>query len=354
MKKYNFSPGPTSLDRSILEIAEQNIIEYGNTGVSILEISHRSDNFQEILNQTKENLRKLLDIPSNYKILFLQGGATFHNTFIASNINKTKLTTNLITGTWGKKTYEDFLKIRNTNNISLKNEQIEEYLSNNLGENNEGVDYIHVTSNETIEGIQIREFNKIKNNLIIDSSSDIGSYEFEWNNVAYLYAGAQKNLGIPGVTISIVREDFIEENENPIYLNLTKLIAKDSLLNTPPTFAIYILKLVTEWMLNAGGVKFFEQQSIDHSSKVYSLLSKYTEYIDIPVENYTRSRMNIVFNFKDKTYEDLFIEESIKNNIIGIKGHRSVGGIRISLYNSVDKQSLKFLLEFMNSFFEKL
>ena len=182
----------------------------------------------------------------------------------------------------------------------------------------------------------------------------LGPINLIGNNVAYIYAGAQKNLGIPGVTISIIREDFIEQNENPTYLNLSKLIDKDSLLNTPPTFSIYVLKLVTDWMLNAGGVEYFEKQSQDHSTNVYSMLSKYSDHVSLPVEEYARSKMNVVFNFKNEQIEKLFLEESLENNIIGIKGHRSVGGIRISLYNSIDKPAVEYLLKFMSSFFEKL
>ena len=354
MKKYNFSPGPAKLNSSVIETIDQNILEYDNTGISILEISHRSDSFDEILTKTKENLSNLLTIPKNYKILFLQGGATFHNTFIANNINEKMQTTNLITGTWGEKTYEDFSKIRNTHKMKLKNSQIKEFLKDYPTEKIKNTDYVHITSNETIEGVQLREFHKIDNNLIIDSSSDIGSYKFDWQNVAYIYAGAQKNLGIPGVTISIIREDFIEQNENSTYLNLSKLIDKDSLLNTPPTFSIYVLKLVTDWMLNAGGIEYFEKQSKDHSAVVYSMLSKYSDHVSLPVDEYARSKMNVVFNFKNEKIEKLFLKESLENNIIGIKGHRSVGGIRISLYNSIDKSEVEYLLKFMSSFFEKL
>ena len=354
MNKYNFSPGPAKLNNSVLDIVRSNILEYETQGVSILEISHRSPSFQNILDETKSNLQNLLAIPKNYKILFLQGGATFQNTFVANNINNSKTTTNLVTGTWGAKTYEDFIKIRKTNKILLNSSQIKNYLEIGDSESNQSTDFMHITSNETIEGIQIRNFNQIKEDLIIDSSSDIGSYSFNWKNVAYLYAGAQKNLGIPGVSISIMREDFIEENQNPTYLNLKKLIDKDSLLNTPPTFPIYVLKLVTDWMLEMGGTDYFENQSIENSAAVYSLLSKYNEYVQIPIDEYSRSRMNIVFNFKNLNHEELFIKKSLENDIIGIKGHRSIGGIRISLYNSIDKPSVQYLLDFMNSFFKGL
>ena len=354
MKKYNFSPGPAKLNKSVLELVDNNILEYKNEGYSILEISHRSDAFQNILNKTKDNLQKLLKIPSNYQILFLQGGATFHNTFVASNINKNKSTTNLVTGTWGTKTFEDFIKIRNSKQLLINSSQLKDFLNIPNQKELQNVDYVHITSNETIEGIQMRDFNCLNNDLIIDSSSDLGSYQFDWDNIAYLYAGAQKNLGIPGVTISVIRDDFIEKNENPTYLNIKKLTDKDSLLNTPPTFSIYVLKLMSDWMLNLGGVEFFEKQSIENSSNLYSLLSKYNDHVSIPVDEYSRSRMNVVFNFNNSDHEAMFFEESLKNNIIGIKGHRSVGGVRISLYNSVDKTEVQYLLEFMKSFFDKL
>ena len=354
MKKYNFSPGPAKLNKSVLELVDNNILEFKNEGYSILEISHRSDAFQNILNKTKDNLQKLLEIPSNYQILFLQGGATFHNTFVASNINKNKSTTNLVTGTWGTKTFEDFIKIRNSKQLLINSSQLKDFLNIPNQKELQNVDYVHITSNETIEGIQMRDFNCLNNDLIIDSSSDLGSYQFDWDNIAYLYAGAQKNLGIPGVTISVIRDDFIEKNENPTYLNLKKLTDKDSLLNTPPTFSIYVLKLMSDWMLNLGGVEFFEKQSIENSSNLYSLLSKYNDHVSIPVDEYSRSRMNVVFNFNNSDHEEMFFEESLKNNIIGIKGHRSVGGVRISLYNSVDKTEVQYLLEFMKSFFDKL
>ena len=354
MKKYNFSPGPAKLNKSVLELVNNNILEYKNEGYSILEISHRSDAFQNILNKTKDNLQKLLKIPSNYQILFLQGGATFHNTFVASNINKNKSTTNLVTGTWGTKTFEDFIKIRNSKQLLINSSQLKDFLNIPNQKELQNVDYVHITSNETIEGIQMRDFNCLNNDLIIDSSSDLGSYQFDWDNIAYLYAGAQKNLGIPGVTISVIRDDFIEKNENPTYLNLKKLTDKDSLLNTPPTFSIYVLKLMSDWMLNLGGVEFFEKQSIENSSNLYSLLSEYSDHVSIPVDEYSRSRMNVVFNFNNSDHEEMFFEESLKNNIIGIKGHRSVGGVRISLYNSVDKTEVQYLLEFMKSFFDKL
>lgn len=354
MYKYNFSPGPAKITESVLKIAKDNILEYNSEGISILELSHRSSSFQDIIDTTNDNLRKLLKIPSNFKILLLQGGATFQNTFIGHNVDKNKQLSNLVTGTWGNKSYEDIIKIRNTKKINLESAEVQAFLKQSNKKEFSPSEYLHVTSNETIEGVQIRNFDQINQNLIVDSSSDIGSYKFDWSNIVYLYAGAQKNLGIPGVTVCVIRDDFIIKNENPAYLNLKKLVDSDSLLNTPPTFSIYILKLLTDWMMQQGGLEYFEKQSIENSKAVYSLLEKYKEIVTIPVDEHSRSRMNIVFNFRNSDHEDIFINKSLESNIIGIKGHRSVGGIRISLYNSIDQKSLKYLLDFMNSFFKGL
>ena len=192
----------------------------------------------------------------------MQGGATYQNTFIANNFDKeNKLLGCLVTGTWGRYSVEDFSKIRDTKIIEVSDNEIENYIQTPW--DLEGVDYLHLTSNETINGVQLREFNKIEHDsLLVDMSSDIGSYSFEWDNLAYVYAGAQKNMGIPGVSICIGDEKYLNSEDNSRYLNLGQLVEKNSLLNTPPTFSIYVLKLVTDWMIAMGGINHFEEKSI--------------------------------------------------------------------------------------------
>ena len=227
MKKYNFSAGPARLDISVIEKAKESIIEYKNTGISILEISHRSKEYKEIMEKLKINLTNLLNIPDNYFILLLQGGATYQNSFLPYNYGFENNIGCLVTGEWSKKTYEDFTLVKETEMINIEDSKIEEFLS---GENNryfKDLDYLHVTSNETINGIQIRDFKNIKHSsLIVDMSSDIGSYKFDWDNLKYIYAGAQKNMGIPGVTLCIGDETHLSNIENPSYLNLKKLSDK--------------------------------------------------------------------------------------------------------------------------------
>ncbi len=348
---YNFSPGPAKLDSSVISKSQDAVANYQNTGLSILEIGHRSKDFETLINALQENMENIFNIPSNYFTLLLQGGATYQNTFIANNFDKeNKLLGCLVTGTWGRYSVEDFSKIRDTKLIELSDNEIENYIQTPW--DLEGVDYLHLTSNETINGVQLREFNKIPHDsLLIDMSSDIGSYSFEWDNLAYVYAGAQKNMGIPGVSICIGNEKYLNSEDNSRYLNLGQLVEKNSLLNTPPTFSIYVLKLVTDWMIEMGGIKYFEEKSIRQSSRLYEQLQTYEEFLILPVNDYSKSRSNIIFKFLNEDLEKKFLIEAIEKGILGLNGHRSEGGIRISLYNSVTDEMVDYLSEFMDKFF---
>ena len=348
---YNFSPGPAKLDSSVISKSQDAVTNYQNTGLSILEIGHRSKDFETLINALQENMVNIFNIPSNYFTLLLQGGATYQNTFIANNFDKeNKLLGCLVTGTWGRYSVEDFSKIRDTKIIEVSDNEIENYIQTPW--DLEGVDYLHLTSNETINGVQLREFNKIEHDsLLIDMSSDIGSYSFEWDNIAYVYAGAQKNMGIPGVSICIGNEKYLNSEDNSRYLNLGQLVEKNSLLNTPPTFSIYVLKLVTDWMIEMGGIKYFEEKSIRQSSRLYEQLQTYEEFLILPVNDYSKSRSNIIFKFLNEDLEKKFLIEAIEKGILGLNGHRSEGGIRISLYNSVTDEMVDYLSEFMDKFF---
>ena len=348
---YNFSPGPAKLDSSVISKSQDAVTNYQNTGLSILEIGHRSKDFETLINALQENMVNIFNIPSNYFTLLLQGGATYQNTFIANNFDKeNKLLGCLVTGTWGRYSVEDFSKIRDTKIIELSDNEIENYVQTPW--DLEGVDYLHLTSNETINGVQLREFNKIEHDsLLIDMSSDIGSYSFEWDNIAYVYAGAQKNMGIPGVSICIGNEKYLNSDDNSRYLDLGQLVEKNSLLNTPPTFSIYVLKLVTDWMIEMGGIKYFEEKSIRQSSRLYEQLQTYEEFLILPVNDYSKSRSNIIFKFLNEDLEKKFLIEAIEKGILGLNGHRSEGGIRISLYNSVTDEMVDYLSEFMDKFF---
>ena len=346
MSVYNFSPGPSKLHQDVIDKVEASIQKYDNTGKSILEISHRSNEFDELLENIKLNLTTLFNLPKNFDVLLIQGGATFQNTLLPMNIDKNKKIGVLVNGTWGKKTYEDFKKLNpNTDLFEVSKNNLGEYLEKN---NFENLDYLHITSNETIEGIQIKDFNEVAHsNLLVDMSSDLGSYPFSFDKVSYIYAGAQKNMGIPGVTICLVNKDFLIDVDNSSYLNLKKLTTSNSVLNTPPTFSIFVLNLVTEWMIKSGGLDYFEKKSISQSNELYKFLDENSNLFDFSSELRFRSKSNVVFKFKEDKYNDTFIKQANDSGIIGINGHRSIGGIRVSLFNSVDQPMFNYFMDFL-------
>ena len=349
MSVYNFSPGPSKLHQDVIDKVEASIQKYNNTGKSILEISHRSNEFDELLENIKLNLTTLFNLPENFDVLLIQGGATFQNTLLPMNIDKNKKIGVLVNGTWGKKTYEDFKKLNpNTELFEVSKNNLGEYLEKN---NFENLDYLHITSNETIEGIQIKDFNEVEHsNLLVDMSSDLGSYPFSFDKVSYIYAGAQKNMGIPGVTICLINKDFLIDVDNSSYLNLKKLTTSNSVLNTPPTFSIFVLNLVTEWMIKSGGLDYFEKKSISQSNELYKFLDENSNLFDFSSEMRFRSKSNVVFKFKEDKYNDTFIKQANDSGIIGINGHRSIGGIRISLFNSVDQPMFNYFMDFLKKF----
>ena len=349
MSVYNFSPGPSKLHQDVIDKVEASIQKYDNTGKSILEISHRSNEFDKLLENIKLNLTTLFNLPENFDVLLIQGGATFQNTLLPMNIDKNKKIGVLVNGTWGKKTYEDFKKLNpNTDLFEVSKNNLEEYLDKN---NFENLDYLHITSNETIEGIQIKDFNEVAHsNLLVDMSSDLGSYPFSFDKVSYIYAGAQKNMGIPGVTICLVNKDFLIDVDNSSYLNLKKLTTSNSVLNTPPTFSIFVLNLVTEWMIKSGGLDYFEKKSISQSNELYKFLDENSNLFDFSSELRFRSKSNVVFKFKEDKYNDTFIKQANDSGIIGINGHRSIGGIRVSLFNSVDQPMFNYFMDFLKKF----
>ena len=356
MKKiYNFSPGPSKLPQSVINKVEKSINHYKDTGKSILEISHRSNEFDEILNEINSNFIDLFNFPNNVNTLLLQGGATFQNSLIPMNIDESCKLGCLVTGTWGKKTSEDFTKIfNNVEIIEVKNKVLEQYLKKEYT-GFQNIDYLHMTSNETIEGIQIQDFNSMNHeNLIIDMSSDLGSYNFNFDNLSYIYAGAQKNMGIPGVTICFAKDDFLIETDNPKYLNLNLLTKSNSILNTPPTFSIYVLYLVTNWMLKMGGIDYFQNKSIKQSKEIYDFIDENSNVLSCSVDKKYRSKSNIVFNFIKDEHNKEFVDVAKNLGIIGINGHRSVGGIRVSLFNSVDEDMFEIFMKFFKKYISEL
>ena len=211
-------------------------------------------------------------------------------------------------------------------------------------------EYLYLTSNETIEGIQLKNFNNFNKKLIIDMSSDICSYKFDWDNISFIYAGAQKNLGIPGVTICILENNFIEENNLTSYLNAKNHINKNSAFNTPPTFSIYVMLNILNWINVNGGIEQIEENNISKANKIYRLIDENLEKLIPLAPKDLRSTSNIVFDFKDKNKTEQFLKQSSENGFLGLNGHRSIGGVRISNYNSISQEMVSNLLEFIQKF----
>ena len=351
MKINNFSAGPSKIPDSVINKISQDILNYQDLNYSILEISHRSTVFKDLLNETKNHLTSLLQIPKNFEIVFLQGGATLQNTFIPAN--KPNLVDDinfLLTGTWGKKTHLDFEKYfqKKIMNTTFVGESFND-LKNKIVQTNKK--YLYITSNETIEGIQVRNFNEFDNKqLIIDMSSDICSYSFDWDNVSYVYAGAQKNLGIPGVTICIFKNDFIEENDLTSYMRAQNHLEKDSAYNTPPTFSIYVMLKVLEWITEFGGLEKIQSNNKLKADSLYKVLDENSENFAMNVPNEFRSLSNIVFDFRDQNKTLKFLESSTEQGYLGLNGHRSVGGIRVSNYNSVTTEMMNDLITHLKGF----
>ena len=351
MKVNNFSAGPSKIPNTVVNQVSRDILDYQNLGYSVLEISHRSKVFEEILDNVKAHLYELLKIPENFDIFFLQGGATFQNTFIPAN--KPSLIDNLlflISGTWGKKTYQDFERYHNQNfpSISLNDETYDE-LKTKIHKKDEK--YLYITSNETIEGLQIRNFNNFEDKeLIIDMSSDICSYVFDWKNISYIYAGAQKNLGIPGVTICISKKGFLEKNNLTSYIDAHNHIDKDSAFNTPPTFSIYVMLKVLEWITDSGGLEKIQSDNFIKAELLYKFLDDNSDKFNMSVPKEFRSYSNIVFDFKDSKITTNFLQSSIDKGFLGLNGHRSIGGVRVSNYNSISNDMMNDLITHLKGF----
>ena len=351
MKVNNFSAGPSKIPNTVVNQVSKDILDYQNLGYSVLEISHRSKVFEEILDNVKAHLYELLKIPDNFEIFFLQGGATFQNTFIPAN--KPSLIDNLlflISGTWGKKTFQDFERYHNQNFPSmLLNDKTYEELKTKIDNNDEK--YLYITSNETIEGLQIRNFNNFENKeLIIDMSSDICSYVFDWKNISYVYAGAQKNLGIPGVTICISKKGFLEKSNLTSYIDAHNHINKDSAFNTPPTFSIYVMLKVLEWITDSGGLEKIQLDNFIKAELLYKFLDDNSDKFNMSVPKEFRSYSNIVFDFKDSNITTNFLQSSIDKGFLGLNGHRSIGGVRVSNYNSISNDMMNDLITHLKGF----
>jgi len=356
-RKFNFYAGPATLPLPVLEQMRDELVDYSGMGLSLIETSHRSKEYDQVHNEAIGLVKELLDVPDNYKILFLAGGATLQFSMIPLNfLGEDKSCDFTLTGSWAKKAYADSQKCGKVNVIFDGAESNFTKIPDPSSlTTTAGAAYLHITTNETIDGIQWHSFPDTGDvPLIADMSSDIMSRPLPVEKFGLFYAGAQKNLGPAGMTLVIIREDLLERCPDTLtaYLNYKTHAKKNSLYNTPPVFAIYAVKLVLKRVKGLGGLNVMAELAEKKASLLYNTIEQSNEYYSCPVAKASRSKMNVVFRLPNEDLEKKFIEEAKNEGMIGLKGHRSVGGCRASIYNAMPFEGAEKLAAFMRNFAE--
>ena len=350
MKIHNFNAGPSVLPNDVYKYSSKSITELDETGLSILEISHRSEKFAEIISKAKELVFSISDLDSNdYEVLFLQGGASHQYLMVASNfLNNVAGYVN--TGTWSEKAIAEAKYYGNVIEVASSKDKNHSYIPNDI-ELLEDMDYLHITSNNTIFGTQFHKFPQAKYPLIADMSSDIFSRKINFSAFDLIYAGAQKNIGAAGVTMVILKKELLNKTRRkiPSILSYQNHVDKKSLYNTPPVFSIYTCMLNMEWILKSGGIEEIEKKNIEKAKLLYDEIDTNDAFYGF-VEKSDRSIMNVTFGINKNYNSERFNAICSNNSIHGIKGHRSVGGFRVSLYNAISIESVKVLIETMQEF----
>ncbi len=350
---YNFSAGPAVLPEEVLKQAQEELLVYPGAGMSVMEMSHRSKNFNDIFVEAQNNLRKLLDIGDNYTILFLQGGATLQFSMVPLNLMPTKNKADyIVTGAWSKKAVKEAKRVGEVNIAATSEESNFSYIPKefNLSED---ASYVHFTSNNTIFGTQFKTEPEVGNvPLVCDASSDILHKKIDVNKYGLIYAGAQKNMGPAGATLVIIRNDLLERSSDELhtYLNYKIHAGKNSLYNTPPSYTVYIIGLVYKWLLNMGGLDEMYKRNVEKADILYNYIDESDGYYRGTAAKEDRSLMNVTFRMPSEELEKKFIAEATEKGFVGLKGHRSVGGLRASIYNAFPKKGVEDLVQFMSDF----
>ncbi|MDO4551466.1 MAG: 3-phosphoserine/phosphohydroxythreonine transaminase [Planctomycetia bacterium] len=355
---YNFSAGPAVLPEEALKKAQENLLGLPGVGMSVLEISHRSKPFAEIIEAAEMNIRKLMNIPENYRVMFLQGGALLQFAMLPMNLLGGKSADYIITGTWSKKARSEAKLVGETRVIWDGGESNFNSLPTNeelRAAVNSDAAYVYYTSNETIQGVQFPTEPEVDVPLVCDASSEFFYKPINIQKYGCVYACAQKNCGPAGVTLVIMRDDFVARSpELPSLLNYKKLSAENSMLNTPPCFSIYMVKLVTDWLLNTvGGVEKMYEINKAKAALLYDVIDGSDGFYLGHAQKSCRSLMNVPFKMQTDALDKVFLEEAAKENLCSLAGHRSVGGFRASIYNAMPVQGVECLASFMKNFMQK-
>ncbi len=353
-KIYNFNAGPAILPKEVLVKAQKELLDYHSIGMSVMEISHRTKEYEEINDSAVMLFKELMGLGDNYKVLFLGGGASTQFAMLPMNLlSKDKTASYVETGAWAEKAIKEAKNFGNVHVAASSKDKNHSYIPK-LNESDVPADsvYLHITSNNTIFGTQWHEFPKATVPLVCDMSSDILSRQLNFKSFDLIYAGAQKNVGPAGVTIVIIKDDLLAKckDDNPVIFNYKTHAAENSLYNTPPVFPIYIVKLVLEWMKGKGGLAAIEEQNRAKQEIIYDAIGQNSDFYFGHARKDSRSWMNITFKLPTAELEEKFAKESKAAEFIGLKGHRSVGGIRVSLYNAMPLEGPEKLAEFMQKF----
>lgn len=351
---FVFNPGPAALPLPVLKQVQDEMLNFRGTGMSILEVSHRSREFEDVLNSAVERIKRLLGLDERFDVLFLQGGASLQFAMVPMNcVEAGKPVAYVDTGYWATKAIKEAQNIvDNVEVVASSKDKNYTYIPKKISLDKD-FSYLHFTANNTIKGTQWWEFPKTGNiPLIADMSSDIFSRVFDPNPFGVIYAGAQKNAGPAGVTIVIIRKDMVERvpHHLPTMLKYSTFTESSSLYNTPPCFAVYIVELVTKWLEETiGGIAKMEEINRQKAHLLYDYIDSQNFYKN-PVQPEDRSWMNVIFSLPSPELEDKFVKEATQEGLIGLKGHRSVGGCRASIYNAVSLEAVRILVDFMKEF----
>jgi phosphoserine aminotransferase len=351
---YNFSAGPAVLPLAVLEEAQRDLVALPGVGMSVLEISHRSKAFDEIIQGCESNIRKLAGISDNYHILFLQGGASLQFSMVPMNLMpEGGIADYVITGSWSKKAIKEAQKVGQVNvAASTESENFTRVPTQSELKLDPGASYVHITTNETIHGVEWKydpETGDVP--VVADASSDIFGRPTDVNKYGLIYAGAQKNLAPAGVALVFIRDDLLSRSPQSMHTMLNyNTHAKDkSLYNTPPVFTIYVMGLVMKWLLAQGGLEAAEKRNSEKAALIYNVIDASGFYRG-HAHSDCRSLMNVTFRLPGEDLEKQFVSEATKAGLDGLKGHRSVGGIRASIYNAFPREGVEALVAFMKEF----
>ncbi|MEM7049786.1 MAG: 3-phosphoserine/phosphohydroxythreonine transaminase [Acidobacteriota bacterium] len=354
MRVFNFSAGPATLPEAVLEEARQSLLSYGSSGRSVMELSHRSPEYDEIHRHGIDRLRRLLAVPENFEILLLQGGASLQFAMVPANLmHGSGRADYVLTGTWSRKAAAEARKVGEVRIAgSGEGDDFRRIPRPQELDFDASADFVHLTSNNTICGTQWRDLPETASvPAVVDMSSDILSRPIPWERVGLAYAGAQKNLGPAGVTLVIVRRDLMAgaPDDLPAMLDYRVHAAKGSLYNTPPTWSIYMLGLACRWVEEQGGLAAMEAASLQRSRALYEAIDRLPAFRGT-AEVDSRSRMNVTFRLATEELEAEFLRRAGERRMTNLKGHRSVGGIRASLYNALPMAAVEALIELMEEF----